>query len=275
MRRPKFASFSRAARAAAACALAPLAVVAPQPAFAACPPPDAAPIVVTGVEDARTLLLRDGTRLRLAGIEPAAAFLGDPADDPLPARLATLAEGQALRVRAVADKPDRHGRVPALLFLDGGDLLQERLAAEGIAIVFATEPDLPCLEDIRAAERAARRNRAGAWRTAGPLPAGDPDAVAARTGRFAILEGRVVSVGNRYSATYLDFGRSWSSDVTVRIDRADRKSFGGEEALSALEGRDILVRGYVVSGGGPLIQARSPAAIEILATPREELLPLP
>jgi len=246
----------------------------PLPALAACPPPETPPQVVERVEDARTIVLRDKTRLRLAGIEPAAAFLGegaDPVSDPLPARLEALLSGAPVTVRALADLPDRHGRIPALLFLASGEFLQKRLVAEGVAIAFAAAEDFPCFDDLRAAERDARETRAGAWRDAGPLPANRPDIVAARIGRFAILQGRILSVGTRYTATWLDFGHRWSSDVTVRIDRADRAKFGGEAALEALAGRDIMVRGYLTEAGGPLLEAGSPAAIEILATPGEIL----
>ena len=239
-------------------------------ALAACPPPETPPQIVERIEDARTVALRDGTRLRLSGIEPAAAFLGD-GPDPLPARLAALLADAPVAVRALADAPDRHGRVPALVFLASGEFLQERLVAEGVAVAFAAEEDPPCFDDLRAAERVARENRAGAWRNAGPLPANRPDIVATRIGRFAILQGRVLSVGTHYTATWLDFGHNWSSDVTVRIDRAGRQRFGGKAALEALAGQKIMVRGYLTESRGPLLEAGSPAAIEILATPGEIL----
>jgi endonuclease YncB( thermonuclease family) len=242
--------------------------VCPLPALA-CAPPETSPQNVERVEDARTIVLRDKTRLRLAGIEPAAAFLGE-GPDPLPARLEALLADAPVTFRALAEAPDRHGRIPAILFLASGELLQERLVADGVAIAFAAK-EFPCFDDLRAAERAARENRTGAWRDAGPLPASRPDIVAARIGRFAILQGRVLSVGTRYTATWLDFGHRWSTDVTVRIDRADRAKFGGEAALETLVGRDIMVRGYLTESRGPLMEAGSPAAIEILATPGENL----
>ena len=169
----------------------------PLPALAACPPPQTPPQNVERIEDARTILLRDGTRLRLAGVEPAAAFLGE-GPDPLPARLAALLADAPVAFRAITETPDRHGRIPALLFLASGEFLQERLVAEGVAVAFAAGENLPCFDDLRAAERVARENRAGAWREAGPLPANRPDIVAARIGRFAILQGRVLSVGTRH-----------------------------------------------------------------------------
>jgi endonuclease YncB( thermonuclease family) len=237
-------------------------------ALAVCPP-EGPQQIVERIEDARTIVLRDGTRLRLAGIEPAVDFLGE-GPDPLPARLAELLADAPVAFRAVVEAPDRHGRVPALLFLASGEFVQERLVAEGLAVAFAAEADLPCFEDLRAAERIARDSRAGAWRDAKPLPADRPDLVAARIGRFAILQGRIFSVGTRYTATWLDFGRTWTSDVTVRIDRADRQKFGGEAALEAYAGRDIMVRGYLSDSGGPLLEAGSPASVELLATQGEE-----
>jgi hypothetical protein len=239
------------------------------PAHAACLPPEGPPQLVERIEDARTIVLRDGTRLRLTSVEPAVDFLG-AGPDPLPARLAALLADAPVAFRAVTEAPDRHGRIPALLFLASGEFLQEKLVAEGLAVAFAAEADLPCFEDLRAAERIARDSRAGAWRDAKPLPADRPDLVAARIGRFAILEGRVLSVGTRYTATWLDFGRTWKTDVTVRIDRADRQKFGGEAALEALAGRDVMVRGYLSDSGGPLLEAGSPASVELLATESKE-----
>lgn len=243
--------------------------VANLPALAVCPPPEGPQQVIERVEDARTVVLRDGTHLRLAGIEPAVDFLGEE-PDPLPARLTELLADAPVAFRAVAEAPDRHGRVPVLLFLASGEFVQEKLVAEGLAVAFAAEADLPCFEELRAAERAARGSGAGAWRDAKPLPADRPDLVAARIGRFAILRGRILSVGTRYRATWLDFGRTWKTDVTVRIDRADRQKFGGEAALEAYAGRDVMVRGYLSDSGGPLLEAGSPASLELLATEGKE-----
>jgi endonuclease YncB( thermonuclease family) len=269
MRWQDFASRRIAASSARALLAALGGFFASPPALAVCPPPEGPQQIVERVEDARTVVLRDGTRLRLAGIEPAVDFLGE-GPDPLPARLTVLLADAPITFRAVTEAPDRHSRVPALLFLASGAFLQEKLVTEGLAVAFATEADLPCFEDLRGAERIARESRAGAWRDQNPLPADRPDLVAARIGRFAILEGKILSVGTRYTATWLDFGRTWASDVTVRIARADRQKFGGEAAIEAYAGRDVMVRGYLSDSGGPLLEAGSPASVQLLATQGKE-----
>jgi hypothetical protein len=75
----------------------------------------------------------------------------------------------------------------------------------------------------------------------------------------------VVSVGNRRTRTYLNFGGRWAEDVTVEIEARDRDRFGGELGLADLAGWRVRVRGYVEERQGPLIIVRSPMQIERLA----------
>jgi micrococcal nuclease len=74
----------------------------------------------------------------------------------------------------------------------------------------------------------------------------------------------VVSVGNRRTRTYLNFGGRWTEDVTVEIEARDRERFGGEAGLAALSGWRVRVRGYVEERRGPAIILRSPLQIEKL-----------
>ena len=81
-------------------------------------------------------------------------------------------------------------------------------------------------------------------------------------GGFAIFQGVVVSVGNRRSRTYLNFGGWWAEDVTVEIDGRDREGFGGEAGLAALAGQRVRVRGFIEEKQGPMTIVRSPMQIE-------------
>src|SRR5437763_918192 len=71
---------------------------------------------VTAVIDARTIRLEDGREVRLAGIEPVAA---DRARRT--AALAVLVMGHQVTLRGEDDTPDRYGRQPAFVFLQGID----------------------------------------------------------------------------------------------------------------------------------------------------------
>lgn len=219
---------------------------------------------VESVPDARSLTLDDGRVLRIAGLEP--FDLVDPgledAEAALRERVRELALGQPVLVRLAADE-DRYGRYPALIAA-GGALLQEALASEGLAVAFAGGDALPCFGRILAAEAAARRAARGYWSDS-PLPKAEPEALEPWIGHFTIFEGNILSVGNRAARTYLNFGRRWSDDVTVEIEARDREHFGGEEALAALAGQRVRVRGFLELKAGPMMAIRSPMQLEMLS----------
>ncbi len=216
--------------------------------------------------DARSLRLDDGRVLRLAGIEPFTLLLGDAADaeETLESRLAELVSGAALSVEIVSGDADRYGRLPALVTI-AGSLLQEKLAGEGLALGYAAGDPLPCFDRILAAEADARSGRRGFWSIELVVQA-TPEAMQPRIGRFTIFEGTVVSVGKRPATTYLDFGRTWSKDVTIEIPAKARDALGGEDALEKLAGARIRARGFLEDNAGPMLTVLSPMQLEILAT---------
>jgi endonuclease YncB( thermonuclease family) len=218
------------------------------------------------VVDARAILLHDERIVRLAGIEPFSLLrpgLGE-AVSQLERRMRAALTGRRLGIHLTSGEADRHGRFPALVALEDGTLLQELVAREGLAVAFATGEEIPCFERILAAEDEARRAGRGFW-TRFELPWARPERLAPFIGGFTIFEGLVVSVGNRRTRTYLNFGGRWTEDVTVEIEARDRERFGGESGLAALSGWRVRVRGYVEERRGPAILLRSPLQIEKLA----------
>jgi endonuclease YncB( thermonuclease family) len=219
---------------------------------------------ISEVVDARSLRLADGRVIRLAGIEPFAVLSSDP--EPMQAalltRLTALAANREVAIQEVAPEPDRYGRVVAMIAVDG-ELLQRTLAGEGLAVAFASVDPLPCFDRIVAAENDAREAHRGFW--IGGLPDARPEELSSSVGRFAIFEGRIVSVGNRRARTYLNFGFRWTEDVTAEIAAEDRELFGGEAVLAALEGQRVRVRGFIEENGGPMIVLLSPMQLEVLS----------
>lgn len=213
------------------------------------------------------IALASGERVRLVDVklaerEQAQGEAGRPSPE---AWLASLA-GQEVAVTRVGP-PDRWGRAPAALALVEGTTridLAEFLVAEGWALVDAGERDGLCRPDLLALERRARAGRLGLWRTGRlPLAAGQPDALRAEAGRFAIVEGRVVSVGERKDRTYLNFGRDFSRDFSVVIPRrlwAAMKR-GGAGAAD-FKGHPVRVRGIVEMRRGPSIELVSDTMLE-------------
>jgi len=84
-------------------------------------------------------------------------------------------------------------------------------------------------------------------------------------GRFALVEGKVLSVRESGATIYVNFGRRRTRDFSVIILRRLGRAFAaaGLEPTS-LAGRRIRVRGRVEQRGGPIIAAEAPEQIELL-----------
>ena len=162
---------------------------------------------------------------------------------------------------------DRYGRVPAFAFVSGDRRpVQEALLAQGQARVSARVGDMACAAELLAAEQQARTARLGLWADPvyGMRQAEHPADVLAERGRFAVVEGKVLSVRESGGTIYMNFGRRWSEDFTVTVLKRNERSFtsAGRE-LKKLSGRTVRIRGVIEERGGPWIEASRPEQIEI------------
>ena len=115
------------------------------------------------------------------------------------------------------------------------------------------------------AERAARAARRGIWADPNfaPLSAENVAGLQAERGRFALVEGKVLSVRESGATIYTNFGRRWMRDFIVTILRRLQRAFAAAGVESQkLEGRRIRVRGWIEQRGGPIIAAEAPEQIE-------------
>ncbi len=217
---------------------------------------------VAAVIDARTLRLQDGREVRLAGIEPAVT---DNADRT--SALAAIVAGRDVTLHGEDDTPDRYGRQPAFVFLDGSEnSVQGELLAQGRALVSSTVTDKDCASTLLAAEGGARQAKRGTWADPAAIKnAESPGDILAGIGRFAIVEGKVLSVRQAGATTYLNFGRNWTRDFAVTISRRTVPAFEtAGMALKSLENRRIRVRGWIEARSGPRIEVLRVGQIELL-----------
>ena len=142
------------------------------------------------------------------------------------------------------------------------------------------------MEKAQKAAQAMRNAASGRSAEAGVPPcqkcvnvvnAETPTDVLARRGRFALVEGEVVSVRESGSTIYLNFGRRWSEDFAVTILKRNERNFAAVGLdLKGLEGRRVLVRGFIEARGrtgdgaagtvwaSPRMEAERPGQIETL-----------
>lgn len=213
---------------------------------------------VAAVRDGRTLMLKDGREVRLVAIET-----HDGSREALEAAIA----GRPLRLAKLDEGRDRYGRVLAFAFPGGaGPSLQQMLLARGQARVAARVGDKMCAENLLAAEREARRGGRGLWSDPNfaPLPAENLLRLAAERGRFVLVQGKVLSVRESGGTIYMNFGRRWTEALTVIMLRREARRFAaaGVEP-KRLEGRRVLVRGWLEQRSGPTIELAAPEQIEL------------
>ncbi len=236
------------------------------------------------VVDGDTLVLADGRRVRLVGIQAPKLPLGRAGFREWPlAREAKAAledlvglagvglagaglPGQPKRLRLAygGRRIDRHGRLLAHLFDATGRWIQGGLLARGMARVYSFADNRARITDMLAIERRARAAKRGIWahpryRVIAHLEAGR------FLDSFQLVEGKVLRGAQVRGRGYLNFGEDWRQDFTIFISRRARKRFEraglGPESYS---GKRVRVRGWIKSYNGPMIEATHPEQIEVL-----------
>jgi nuclease-like protein len=215
---------------------------------------------VRAVADDATVTLDDGRSMRLAGLE---LWPNRQATE----RLGVLLTGKTVELKRLGTDTDRYGRVVAHVFVAAAEpWVQADLLALGLARV-ARVGDFSCANKLFAHERTARAAKLGVW--ADPYyvmgQAEDPAEVLKGRGRFAIVEGKVLSVRESGGTIYVNFGRRWSEDFTVTIAKRNERAFSGSGLeLKKLAGRRVRIRGWIEERGGPWVDAAAPEQIEVL-----------
>ncbi len=223
--------------------------------------------------DGRTFVFDDGREVRLAAIEAlpmpqqSGPTPGSPSDTPSgtksamssKAALDALAGGDEVVLRqadaALDHGMDRYGRIVAYAYAvrDGAELFtQGALVASGFARVADRIGSKACAAELLGDENAARAAKLGLW--GDPyyevLNADTPADVLAQRGRFALVEGQVVSVRESGATIYLNFGRRWSESFAVTISKRNERNFTAAGLdLKSLAGRRVRVRGWVEARG--------------------------
>lgn len=164
-------------------------------------------------------------------------------------------------------KKDRYNRRAVHLLGDGTVWVQAALLSAGHALVLP-RPGISaqCLAALRKAEAEAERKRAGLWSDSSfVFNASQLRALYEKRGQFVIVQGTVLSVGDRTRRVYLNFGETWSKDFTINLAKSGRGAFKGDMArILASRGKMLRVRGVLDWSGGPLIRVLNEGQIEFV-----------
>ncbi|WP_333826289.1 thermonuclease family protein [Pinisolibacter sp.] len=237
-----------------------------------CASPEGEPVWAERVVRGDEIVLVDGRRVRLAGVEaPRPPFIGgerasrEAADVDAAARAALADRVEGREIALTETGTDRHGRRLGHLYdTERGQWIEAELVAAGHLRVTPSRVDRGCAAALLAEERAAMDARRGLWAMSAfavvPAEAGD---LVSRVGRWAVVEGRVRSIGRSGGHIWLNFGEDFRRDFAVVMDDKDLEGFraAGFDATAA-RGWTVRVRGVVTHRGGPRIAVEVPENIE-------------
>ena len=219
---------------------------------------------VAEIIDGRSFRLTDGREVRLAGIESAADETTRP---NRAAALSALIAGRDVTLLAPDDTPDRYGRQTAIVVLGSTETpVQALLLRQGDALVSTEIVDKDCAADLGQAEAEARQAKRGIWADPSVIKnAESSDNILSGIGRFAVVEGIVLSVRQAGATTYLNFGRNWTRGFAATISRRTMPALESAGiTVKLLENRRIRVRGFVEARPGPRIEILRAGQIEIV-----------
>lgn len=229
---------------------------------------------VADVDARLELILADGRRVKVAGLDPPRPTPDAPdLDETTARRLKDWLAGRDALFVPLYKAPDRWGRIVAEAYAPAGAATGPASVAgaaleAGLARFEAGEASRRCRAYLLGREGAARAAGLGVW--ADPyyavLAPGDRAAFAERAGTTAIVEGEVVDVETSDYRVALLFGERRGRDFSVSIERRDLKRFAAAGLDPAtLKGGKVRVRGVLDLRFGPRIEIERPEEIELIA----------
>ncbi len=230
---------------------------------AGCPPLHSGDLLeVAEVFDGDTLLLVDGRRIRLIGINTPETGWEEKPDEPharaAKRRLERLVSdsGKRIRLEKGHQQKDRYRRILAHVYSQNGKNLIETLLQDGAGFQIVFPPNLDHLQCYREAESRARTAGRGVWVDA---PVVDAVGLARSVEGFRLLRGRTEESQSSRRSIWLKF-----AGVKLRIDRSDLDHFTDWQPQE-LVGHDVEARGWIRRyKGSQRIRIRHPSAIKVV-----------
>ena len=197
---------------------------------------------VKKVYDGDTVLLEDGRKIRLLGINAPEVQhkdkMADTGGEDAKVWLINKLQNARVRLESDSEKTDKYGRTLAHLFTEKKEHINLSLVKTGLATISIYPPNLLYVEELVTAEIQAEQNRLGIW--------GRPEYDAIAVNNFDVvgyqgwkrLVGKVLGIRNTPKSIYLVF----SGRFEARIERKWQFLFSD---VNNYLGKTIEVRGWL------------------------------
>ncbi len=194
------------------------------------------------VFDGDTVLLDDGEKVRLLGINTPEIGDADSKEEPMAKEaklyLQSLIEGKKIRLETDAVEYDKYQRRLAHLFSENGDHLNLKLVEQGFATVNIHPPNLLHFERLMQAQQVAEKQKIGIWNEADyqPRPIEQISQTKGRGWQRLVGKPHTIKEGRKY--TRLQF----SDSINVRISKDNLTYFPD---LHSYLDKEVEVRGWI------------------------------
>ncbi len=217
---------------------------------------------VAKVYDGDTVLLADGRKIRLLGINtPEVSHFGKATEaggEEAKHWLTDALAGRKVRLELGVERTDKYGRTLAHLFTDTKEHVNLQLVKRGLASVSIYPPNLGYAAALVTAEQEAERGRLGVWGRPEYAPIGADKLTAAGHSGWTRVIGKVVAVRHAKRMVILEFANSF----TARIERRWSDLFPD---LDSYRGKTVEVRGWLSHSQQHLsMLLRHPSAVKLL-----------
>lgn len=217
---------------------------------------------LSDVSDAENLVLSDGSEVNLN-------ILTSDLDDPVVLNALKKLVGKTVTILQAKNSdhpPDRYGRLSGQVMVHNNEQrtwLQASLISQGIAQTRIARTPSPCLTALLQLEATARQRKKGHWSTGlfKVLPASEPELLLKEADSYSIVEGTITRRSKSRGRVYLNFGKDWKQDFTVRIPA--RLLENNQIGTQLDKGSRVRVRGWITSKNGPLMDVQNLDALEL------------
>lgn len=208
------------------------------------------PAVIARVTDGDTVVLSDGRRVRLIGINTLELNSSLAKDKAWALAAKTELEKQTMsqRVSLVfgVDEFDRHGRTLAHLKLEDGSSAAETLISKGLGLSISVGLNQRCAHQYEQSEQLARQSRLGIWQKPGNWLSHDQNLTGRERG-FRLVTSTVVKIQKSENRPTLEL----KNGLHVTLNK---QFFAEQDDTSTLaqnlHGRRIEVRGWLGKKSG-------------------------
>ncbi len=222
--------------------------------------------------DPLTLLLKDGTIIRLASIDvPMHKHEND--FDALSYLKELLRENTKVFIfqtrQAKSGRINRMDHQLAHIVTQNDHIwIQGSMLKNGFARLYTAPKHDELLNEMIMAENIAITHKNNLWSDTSQFKILTPLETSDNLGNFSIIEGTIQKVATVRNNVYLNFGKDWKTDFTVMVSPMIRKDFARQNIdLLSLGNQAVRVRGWLREYNGAFIELEDTAHLQILDNP--------